>query len=107
MHHRIRQNVLTLRRKVDECKPLIKGHVGVEAYDTHPQEFNEQLVRLSALAMLSNGRAGGVVRTALKLKNEQLEAGAYTRPFFGSTQAQFVGYVGCMIPPQVITQGPT
>ena len=22
---------------------VIKGHVGVEAYDTHPQEFNEQL----------------------------------------------------------------
>ena len=30
-------------------------------------------VRLSALAMLSNGRAGGIVRTALKRKNEQLE----------------------------------
>jgi hypothetical protein len=35
------------------------------------------------------------------------EAGAYTRPHFGSTQAHFVGYVGCMIFPKSIRQGDT
>jgi len=34
-----------------------------------------------------------------------LDAGAYTRPLFGSTLAHFVGFVGCMIFPQSIRQG--
>ena len=34
-----------------------------------------------------------------------LQAVAYTRPLFGSTSAHFVGYVGCMIFPQSISQG--
>ena len=32
------------------------------------------MVRLCALAMLSNGRAGNIVRTTLKKKNELMEA---------------------------------
>jgi hypothetical protein len=32
------------------------------------------------------------------------EPGAYTRPRFGSTQAHFFGYVGCMVLPQSIRQ---
>jgi hypothetical protein len=35
------------------------------------------------------------------------EAGAYTRPLFGSTQAHFVGYVESMNFPQSIRQGDT
>ena len=40
----------------------------------YTKEFNEQVVRLCALAMLSNGRAGNIVRTTLKKKNELMEA---------------------------------
>jgi hypothetical protein len=36
-----------------------------------------------------------------------VEAGAHTRPLFGSTYAHFVGYVGCMMFPQSIRQGDT
>jgi hypothetical protein len=36
-----------------------------------------------------------------------LPAGAYTRPFFGSTYAHFVEYVGCMNLPQSIRHGDT
>jgi hypothetical protein len=35
------------------------------------------------------------------------KAGAYTPPLFGSTQAHFMGYVGCMKFPQSIRQGDT
>jgi hypothetical protein len=35
------------------------------------------------------------------------KAGAYTRPLFGSTQVQFIGYVGCRNFPQSIRQRDT
>jgi len=37
----------------------------------------------------------------------QLQAGAYPRPLFCSTQAHFVGYVGRMRIPQSIRKGDT
>ena len=52
----------------------VPGRVGTQVYDHDPKNFNEQVVRLSALAMLSNGRAGSMVRTTLKKKNELMEA---------------------------------
>ena len=38
-------------------------------------------------------------------KDQAVEAGAYTRPLFGSTSAHFVRYVGGMIVPQSVRQG--
>jgi len=39
--------------------------------------------------------------------HDGLQSGAHTPPLFGSTQAHFVGYVGCMSFPQSIRQGDT
>jgi len=36
-----------------------------------------------------------------------VQAGAYTRPLFGSMLAHFVGYVGCMSSPQSIRRRDT
>ena len=41
-----------------------------------------------------------------KVKSRQ-EARAYNRPYFGSTSAHFVRYLGCMISPQSIRPGDT
>lgn len=44
-----------------------------EVYGMPAKEFNDMIVKVCTLAMLSNGRAGDIVRTTLKKKNELME----------------------------------
>jgi len=69
---------------VDECKPLAAGIV---PGTTRLRDVTD--------AMGDDPRWGAI------------KAGASTRPLFGSTQAHFVGYVGCVNFPQSIRQGDT
>jgi len=72
---------------VNECKPLTMGR----------QSEGASVVTRTGAVRNGSGR---------KQKWER-EAGAYTRPLFGLTQARFVGDVGCTIYPLSIRQGDT
>ena len=61
--------------------------------------FNLRRYTLTTWQGITFGEAGGAVADAGRV------AGASTRPLSGSTQALFVGYVGCMISPHPIRQG--
>jgi len=67
----MQQNVLTLSRKVDECQPLVTGTNDVRMLDA-----------------TEGPTVGAVMGSTPPLP---FQAGAYTRPRFGSTLALCVG----------------
>jgi hypothetical protein len=100
-HQRIQQNVLTLSRNLDECKPLAAGRSASDharlSDDEHELQRQRQhgtgshssTSRLNVSTRGSNDPRNTSVHH--QLITCQYSAGAYTRPLLGSTLQTFGG----------------
>jgi len=87
---------------VDECKPLATGASVTVGYEIAVSDVPAAVIVQALLKTVPP------IDLIVRLKAMGLsEAGVYTRPLFSSKKAHFVGYVGCMVFPQSITQRDT